>query len=253
MSLKHLTMQHARIAKQALAVAGLALLLLPIPGCSTVAGSPTLTQIRIIDASPDAPGLDIYEGTNVLAYNLGFGSITSYVPIAPGIYTIAAHAASSATSLIGTKGTFAASNQYTVLFGNSVASLQETILTDQTQAAPSGYISLRFIDQSVAVGAFDIYMVPTGSKITAVKPIQTDISFGTNTGYITSVPTGTYTLVAIPTGVVPSSTTVADYTGTSVTYTGGSAMTIVFIDESVLTSPGLQVIMASDYTPAGFS
>ena len=108
-------------------------------------------------------------------------------------------------------------------------------------------------EQSVSVSAFDIYMVPSGSKITATKPIQSNISFGTNTGYITSVPTGTYTLVAIPTGVVPSSTTVADYTGTSVTYTGGSAMTIVFIDENILSTPGLQVITAMDYTPAGFS
>ena len=245
--------RHLNLVKNALALAGLAILLVPMPGCSTVAGSPTLTQIRIIDASPDAPGLDFYEGTNVLAYNLGFGSVTSYVPITPGIYTISAHSSGSSTALISARGTFNANNQYTVLVGNSVASLQETILTDQSQAAPSGYIALRFIDQATAEGAFDIYMVPSGSKITAVKPIYTNVTFGTNTGYITSVPTGTYTLVAIPTGVVPSASTTAFYTGTSVTYAGGSATTVIFIDETILTSPGLQVIMASDYSPAGFS
>ena len=84
-------------------------------------------------------------------------------------------------------------------WGNFAANLQELILKDQAQAAPSGQISLRIIDQATRVGAIDIYLVPQGQKFTAVTPLITNVSFPMNTGYL-NVPTGTYTLVIVPTG-----------------------------------------------------
>ena len=226
----------------------IAALLGTLVGCQGIVSSPTLSQIRIIDASPDAPGLDIYQNSAALVYNLGFGTITSYVPVDPGTYTISADAAGTQQVLTTAKGTFVASGQYTVLIGNISASLQETVLKDQGQAAPSGQIALRFIDQATRVSPMDVYLVPSGQKFTAVTPLITNISFSTNTGYL-NIPTGTYTIVMVPTGTVPTSSTVATYTGSQVTYTGGSASTIILIDQQLITTPGLQVITATDYTP----
>ncbi len=72
------------------------------------------------------------------------------------------------------------------------------------------------------------------------------MTFPTNTGYL-NIPTGTYTLVIVPAGTVPTSSTVATYTGAQVTYTGGSVTTVVVIDQQLVTTPGLQVITAPDY------
>ncbi len=217
-----------------------------LSGCQAVVSSPTASQLRIIAASPDAPGLDIYENNSVIAYNLGFGTITSYVSTDPGTFTIAADIAGSKQALATAKGTFSASNQYTVLLGNSAANLQELILKDQSQAAPSGQISLRFIDQATRIGAIDIYLVPMGQKFTAVTPLITNLTFPMNTLYL-NVPTGTYTLVIVPTGTVPTSSTVATFTGAQVTYSGGSVTTVVLIDQQLVTTPGVQVITAQDY------
>lgn len=217
-----------------------------LAGCQAVVSSPSGSQVRIIDASPDAPGLDIYENNGVVAYNLGFGTVTSYISTDPGTFTISANIAGSKTALATAKGTFTASSQYTVLLGNSAANLQELILKDQAQAAPSGQISLRIIDQATRIGAIDIYLVPAGQKFTAVTPVITNVNFPTNTGYL-NVPTGTYTLVIVPAGTVPTSTTVATYTGAQIAYTGGSVTTIVLIDQQLVTTPGLQVITAQDY------
>ena len=219
---------------------------LMLSGCQAVVSSPSASQLRVIAASPDAPGLDMYENGSIIAYNLGFGTVTSYISTDPGTFTIAADIAGSKTSLVSAKGTFAASNQYTVLLGNSAANLQELILKDQAQAAPSGQISLRFIDQATRIGAIDIYLVPQGQKFTAVTPLITNVSFPTNTGYL-NVPTGTYTLVIVPAGTVPTSMTVVTYTGAQVTYAGGSVTTVVLIDQQLVTTPGLQVITAPDY------
>lgn len=223
---------------------------LSLTGCQAVVSTAPEAQVRVIDASPDAPGLDIYEGPNALAYNLGFGTVTSYIQVTPGTYTFNADSAGTKQVLSSSKATVAASSQYTILIGNVAASLDQLTLIDQSQPAPSGQIALRFIDQATRISAVDIYLVPAGQKLTAVSPVVSDITFGVNTGYL-NIPTGTYTIIMVPAGTVPISTTVATYTGPQVTYTGGSATTIVLIDQQLVSTPGLQVITAADFTPPG--
>jgi hypothetical protein len=233
-------------ARKGVSLAAAAACAIALSGCQGIVASQSGSQVRIIDASPDAPGLDIYQNNAALAYNLGFGTITSYVPIDPGTYTTTSTAAGTKQVLSSSKGTFVTATQYTVLIGNSAASLQQLTLKDQSQAAPSGQISLRFIDQATRISPVDIYLVPAGKKLTDVTPVVTNINFGINTGYL-NIPTGTYTLVMVPTGTIPASDTIATYTGAQITYTGGSASTIILIDQQLVTTPGLQVIIAPDY------
>jgi hypothetical protein len=218
-----------------------------LSGCQGIVSSQSGSQVRIIDASPDAPGMDIYMNNAAVAYNLGFGTLTSYVPVNPTTYTVTATQAGTKQAMSSSKATFVTGSQYTVLIGNISASLQQLVLKDQSQAAPSGQISLRFIDQATRIAAQDIYLVPAGQKLTAVTPVYTNIIFNTNTGYL-NIPSGTYTLVMVPTGTIPASDTIATYTGAQVTYSGGSATTIIMIDQQIVTTPGLQVITATDYT-----
>ena len=218
-----------------------------LSGCQGIV-SPNGSQIRIIHVSPDTPGLDIYQNNSAIAYNLGFGTITSYVPVDPGTYTTTTTVAGTKQVLSSSKSTFVTANQYTVLIGSVSASLQQLVLKDQSVPAPSGQISLRFIDQATRVGAIDIYLVPAGKKLTDVTPVVTNINFSANTGYL-NIPTGTYTLVMVPTGTVPASDTVATYKGAQITYTDGSALTVILIDQQLVTTPGLQVILSPDYIP----
>jgi hypothetical protein len=236
--------------KRAVGLASLALLLLPLPGCQSITGSAAIAEARIIDASPDAPGLDVYQGSNVLAYNLGLGTITSYITFAPGTYGIVVDGAGTRQQLVSAQGTFLNGGQYTVLIGNFLNGLQELILRDQSTPAPSGQINVRFIDQSTRAGALDLYLVPSGSTIIQVKPVLTNVTFDINTGYF-SVPAGAYTLVALPAGTVPTAMGTTAYTGASVTYQGGAARTFVLIDQQLLTTPGIQVVTGDDYDSPG--
>jgi hypothetical protein len=239
----HLGRHPARLVA-ALAVAAM----VSLTGCGAIVSSAPEAQVRIIHATPDTSGLDIYQGPNALAFNLGFGAVTSYIPLTPGVYTIHADTAGSKQVLSSAKATFASSTQYTVLLGNSAASLQQLTLTDQSQPAPSGQIALRFIDQATRINAVDIYLVPAGQKLAAITPLVTSAVFGTNTGYL-NVPAGIYSLIMLPAGTVPVSNTIATYAGPQVTYSVGSARTIILIDQSPVTTPGLQVITAEDFDP----
>jgi hypothetical protein len=223
----------------------MAMILATLPGCQNIEGTSSVSQVRIIDTSPDAPGMDIYQGSGALAYNLGFGTATSYVPITPGTYSITADKSGSQQQLISSKGTFGGSTQYTVLIGNFEASLQESIIQDQSIPAPSGEVGFRFLDQAASVGAVDLYLVSSTGTLATSKPVVTGLTFGGNSGYI-NVPAGTYSVVALATGTVPTSTTVATYAGASVAYLGGEARTVVLINQTLVISPGLQVIIAGD-------
>jgi hypothetical protein len=224
-----------------------AAILATLTGCQAIRPAPQ-SQVRIIAASSDTPSFDLYRGPNAVAFNLDFGTVTSYIPLSPGIDTISAETAGTRQVLTSSKATLAASTQYTVLIGNAASSLQQLTLVDQSQPAPPGQVALRFIDQATRVGPVDLYLVPAGQKFTAVTPLINGVTFGANTGYL-NVPIGTYTLVVIPTGVAPVSTTAATYTGPQVIYSTGSARTIILIDQPLATPSGIQVITAEDYTP----
>lgn len=228
-------------------LAALGLLLAGLTGCQNIQTTATDTaHIRFIDASPDSPSLDIYQNGNAVAYNLGFGTITSYVPLSPGAYTLTADAAGTRQTLVSAKQTLAVDHHYTAIVGNFAANLQETILADQTMPAPSGQISVRIIDQANRAGAVDIYLVPTSGKLATTAPLATGIAFTGNTGYI-NVSVANYTLAVVPTGTIPVSTTATLFTGPQVVYAAGTVLTVVLIDSPLASPPAVQAIVADDY------
>lgn len=231
-------------------VAALGLAMAALSGCqsiqsSTVAGP----SIRFVNASTDpaVPGLDIYQNTtSPIIYNLGSGFITSYIGVAPGTYTFYAYAHDTKQSLVSARQTLVSPKQYTAIIGNVAANLQETIVQDQSSAAPTGQISVRFIDESTKAGALDIYVVPSSGKLTTSTPLATNVTFTQNTGYL-NVPVDTYAIVIVPTGTVPVATTTTLYTGANTAYAAGAVRTYIIIDNQVATSPAVKVIEARDY------
>jgi hypothetical protein len=236
----------AQSVRKAASLAVLAAVLGVLTGCQGLIGNASSSQVRIIDVSPDAPNLDIYQSHEALAYSLGFGTITSYVPVTPGTYNIAANSTGTAEVVSAAKETFLPSTQYTVVIGNTDP--QQLTLKDQNQPAPSGQIALRFIGEAPRVGAVDIYLVPHGQTLADARPIMTNVTLGTNTGYL-KVPTDTYTIVMLPAGTIPSGTAAATYAGTQIAYADGSARTVILIDQRQVGGYHLQVITADDYDP----
>jgi len=234
--------------KRGFQLGALAALLLGLPGCQSIEVTATnVAEIRVIEASPDpnVPGLDFYLNNTALAFNVGYATISSYIPVVPGGYTISADADKTTKPLVSATATLVNGNSYSAIVGNQLATLSETILQDQTQPAPSGEISLRFVDQASKVGAVDVYLIPTGGTLITTLPFLTNVSFTENTGYL-NVPAITYTIAIVPTGTVPIATTLTLYTGSQITYASGAVRTVILVDQQITTTPGLQVIIAKD-------
>jgi hypothetical protein len=233
------------LATRAARLAALALCAVVLAGCQGVTGIQPAAQVRVIDASPDAPALDVYQNSQASLYNVGFGTVSSYIPLAPGAYSHAAFTAGTQQQLAQVRGTLGPGSQYTLLTGNVVANLQMALLKDQSFPAPAGQVALRFLGQATRSGPVDIYLLPAGFSLSGAAPIATGVNFGTNTGYI-DAPSGTYSIVAFPAGIAPSTAPPA-YTGSQTTYPATSVRTILLLDQP---PSGLQIISAPDFDPA---
>jgi hypothetical protein len=234
------------IAKLAGRLTAVAVLVAGLAGCQSIAGTQQFTMVRFIDASPDAPGLDVYEGSAAVAYSLGLGTVSSYIPIGAGGYTFSVDSAGTQQQLASVHSSYATGSQYTVVTGNIAANLQMTVLKDQSAPSPAGEVGFRIVDESTRAGAVDVYLMPFGSTLAGVAPIATGVSFGGNTGYV-DVPSGTYSVVVFPAHAVPTGGTTPLFTGSQLEYSGGAARTIVVLDQKVATTPGVQVVTADDF------
>ena len=222
-----------------------------LSGCQGITS--TSAQLRVIDASPDAGVIDSYQNSSALAYNLGFGTMTSYIPMSPGVYNLAAEKAGTRQTLVASTETLAANRQYTEIIGAGLANLQQTLLLDQSTPAPSGRIALRVINQTTRSGAVDVYLVPLASTLGkgSSSPLAINLGFGANSGYI-DLPEGTYAIDVVPTGTLLTSSTVTLFSGAQIAYASGAVRTVVLIDQATsgaqhaTVTPGVQAIVAED-------
>jgi hypothetical protein len=232
----------ARLVVVLLAAAGLS-------GCQSI--EMNSAQLRVIDASPDSGVIDSYQNNSALAYNLGFGTMTSYVPMSPGAYTVAADKAGTRQTLVASTDTFVAGKQYTEIVGNSLVNMQQTVFLDQSAPAPAGQIAVRLINEATRSGAVDVYLVPMSGRLMNTSPIAVNLSFGANSGYI-NVPDGTYAVDVVPAGSALASSTATLLSGAQVDYASGAVRTVVLIDQETLgaqhaaLTPGVQTVVADD-------
>jgi hypothetical protein len=230
---------------------------LVLTGCQSIQlNANTAAQLRVLDASPDAGGIDSYQNSAGLAYNLSLGMVTTYVPMQPGGYALSAAKAGTRQTLATNNVTLAAGHQYTEIVGNVLGGLQQTLYVDQTQPAPNGEIAVRLLDQATRAGAVDVYMVPGSGRLAFTAPIATNMNFGGNSGYL-SLPAGTYSLVVAPAGTSPTSSSATLLSGAQVGYASGAVRTIVLIDsrmavktfsepQSGVLTPSVESIIAAD-------
>jgi hypothetical protein len=220
-----------------------------LAGCQSIdMGS---AQLRVIDASVDGGALDIYQNNVGLTYNLGFGNLTSYIAMSPGAYKLEADKGGTRQTLVENTVHLAAGKQYTEIVERNLVSLQATVLLDQSTPAPTGEIAMRFVHQALRAGAVDIYLVGGGGRLASTSPIQTNMGFGANSGYL-NVPAGTYAVDIVPTGTVLSGNAAPLLRGAQRPYDSGAVRTVVLLDQEIVgvhpagLNAGVQVVIAAD-------
>jgi len=213
----------------------------PLLGCQSVQNSsPSQTQVRVIDASYNAPALDVDLATTPIATNIGAATFTNYAFLPPENATAYLFPTGTSKATAQVDGQFLVSEQHSIFIADSGKGYTASILTDQPAAAPAGYFSIRFLQQALKTGAVDIYLVPDGGTLADAKPLYANVASQSVEAY-TNVVAGSYTIVVTPTGVITTPSV-----STAIQFTAGQVRTALIMDAQLTKNPPVTVTLGDD-------
>lgn len=132
-------------------------------GCSDDDDNPVTpsadnSQVLIVHASPDAPGVDIIvdNASTPAVTNLTFPANTGYVPLPSGTRNVKVNVTGTSTTAINADLNLVANTNYTVFAIDSVSSIEPLVLVDDLTAPASGKAHVRFVHLSPNAPAVDI-------------------------------------------------------------------------------------------------
>lgn len=193
---------------------GLACLLLLLAGC----GSLSLTNVRVVNASPGLQNYIVQAGPTQIVFDLPYGTegvqqegqYTStdtsgnYRPIGSQVNgPVLVYAQTAASPMAQTSQTLAQNAYYTIVTTGPAASVGITVLTDDDSPPQSGDYKLRFMDTSALAGPVDVYIVPPGTDLNNATPVLSGVSDGQVSSYLQLAP-GSYVMQVTKFGVKTS-------------------------------------------------
>jgi hypothetical protein len=193
----------------------------------------------VVHASPDAPNVDVYVDSNVVAQNVPYATASQYLDASSGTHTIKITPAGSTTAVTSVSQNFTSKTDYTALAVGDVSNISILALQDDNTAPASGQIKLRVVHASPSAGPVDIYVTAPGTDINTETPTLTNVPFKGVSQYL-AVPAGSYEVRVTPTG-----TKVVAIDSGTVALTAGQIRTAVALDAAGGGTP-LQAIVLAD-------
>ena len=156
-------------------------------------------RLRIVNVSPDAPSLALVVDGDTVASDLAYLGASDYIQLPAAGHVFQVADVNADTTLIDQDVTVADGTDYTVLVGDTLASIKASVLTDDNSTPPAGTIRVRAIQGAPHLGPVDIYVTEPGVDLTLTAPTATNIKFGNVLPYV-STNSGTYQIRVTTTG-----------------------------------------------------
>jgi len=155
------------------------LLALTLAACGKSSSGGGSTNIRVMNAIPDAPAISLTLDTTSVVTNLPFQGLTQYIGVDSGNREFKVSANGGASNAIDTTLGIAGNTNYTYIVYNPVASAAGLLLSDSTFATPnSGTFGFRVINVAAGVGLVDLYLAPPGTDINSTSPTVASVPVG---------------------------------------------------------------------------
>ena len=137
-----------------------ALASLLIVGCSDDDNptSPELEKanVKVVHASPDAPGVDLLVDNNIAGSNLTYPNNTGYLQVDEGTRNVKVNVSGTSTTVIEADLPIEGNKNYSVFAVDAVANLSPLVIEDDLTSPASGTAHARFIHLSPDAPAVDI-------------------------------------------------------------------------------------------------
>jgi hypothetical protein len=144
------------------------------------------SQVMIVHASPDAPGVDILVDNAKALPNLSFPDNSGYVAVPAGTRNVKVNVANTSTTVIEADLTLDANTNYSVFAIDDVANIDALVVADDLSSPAAGKAHVRFIHLSPDAPPVDVAV--TGGPV-----VFGDVQFSEVVGF-TPLDAGTYDL-----------------------------------------------------------
>jgi hypothetical protein len=151
-------------------------------------------HVRALHASPDAPAVDVYVGDTKVLSDVTFRTLSDYLALDAGSYTVAIKAAGTDTTVASLDASVEAGQKYTIAAIGPLASVKLTAFVDDG-ATSADAAKLRVVHLSPDTGPVDVGLA---GQAPADAPVK-GLAYPDATGYL-SLPGGTYDFEVRPAG-----------------------------------------------------
>jgi Domain of unknown function (DUF4397) len=218
-----------------------------LAGCQSVAGNSSVSLLRVIDASENAPPINVYVNGKLFAGNMAQGNFTNYGIFGPTENApIKVTAVTNTTALVSSNTALRSGTSQSALVSDLNAQYQVTVLEDQSTPAPTGHSEFRILNQAPSTGPIDVYFLPGTSQTVfdTAKAVITGLPVGATSGYV-DIPSSTLYMVIAPSGTPLTINTTTIYTSAAFALVGGEVRTVLIVDPVLATQP-VVVYVAND-------
>ena len=130
-------------------------------GCTDDDDNPTTpavqnANVKVVHASPDAPGVDLLVDNAVAGSNLTFPNNTGYLPVDEGMRNVKVNVTGTSTTVIEADLNLEGMINYSVFAVDQVANLSPLVIVDDLTPPAMGTAHVRFIHLSPDAPAVDI-------------------------------------------------------------------------------------------------
>lgn len=144
------------------------------------------SNMLVVHASPDAPGVDLLVDDATVATNLQFPDNTDYLTVDSGTRNIKVNVTGTASTVIEADLDLAADENYSVFAVDEVADIAPLVLQDDLSPPAAGNAHVRFVHLSPDAPAVDITL-DDGTVVFGNQAFQDATAF-------TPLPAGSYDL-----------------------------------------------------------
>lgn len=173
---------------------------LPLGGLAACGGSSASNaNVRLLNASQDYSALDLYWDGSAVISSVAYGTVSSFTGVTDGTYTAALYSAGGASQLTAASRTLVKDTDYTVVAYGWSGALKSVVITENTDAAASGYSSVSVLNTAVDAGTLDFYLTGQDEVLSASTPQISGVTGGARSSAV-SIAAGTYRLRITGTG-----------------------------------------------------
>ncbi|MDF2521581.1 MAG: hypothetical protein K0R84_2209 [Clostridia bacterium] len=120
--------------------------------------APMTSHIRVLHASPDAPGVDVYVNNNLAARDVTYREFTPYIPIAGGLYNITVYRTGTRVNpIINTNVNIPPRSIFTVAATGRLADIELTLVPEPPIQRQPGRSYIRVVHLSPGSPNVDLY------------------------------------------------------------------------------------------------